>query len=143
MRPLRTIFAAILTTSALLLAACSNSETTSGPSTEEQANAQSDPQVDQITVGVMDIAPAAPIVYGIEHGIFEDHDLEVEYDVSRGGAVMLPAVETGEYDFGIVNPLSVMNANDSGLNMRILTGFANGPTDRDDVQGVVTRRHRY
>lgn len=135
MRSQKTTFGVALTATALLLTACSPSDTAA----EAGDGGQNNDGLYQITIGIMEIAPAAPIVYGVEQGIFEEHGLDVQYDISRGGPVMLPAVDTGEYDFGIVNPLTVLNANDSGLDMTILTGFANGPTDREDVQGVVTR----
>src|SRR5690625_6113565 len=53
---------------------------------------------------------------------------------------MVPAVQTGEYDFAITNPLTIMQANDAGLDMRILTGFAYAYPEGEDTNAVVTRK---
>src|SRR5699024_8521883 len=94
---------------------------------------------EEITIGLMQIGAAVPIEYGIQEGIFEDHGLDVEYNFARGGSVMVPAVETGEYDFAITNPLTIMQANDVGMDMRILSGFAHALPEGDDVHAVVAR----
>lgn len=51
---------------------------------------------------------------------------------------MLPAVNTQQLHFGIGNPNSVLNANDRGLDMRIVTGYSNSLAEGDDIAGVVT-----
>ena len=75
-----------------------------------------------ISVGVLQIAPSVAVQYGIDEGIFEKHGLEVELETGTGGAAMLPAVSTGQMNFAVGNPLSVITANDRGLAMRIVNG---------------------
>lgn len=95
--------------------------------------------VQSITIGLLQVGSSAAIQYGIDEDIFEEHGLDVEFELARGGSVMVPAVQTGEYDFAIINPLTVMMSNDVGLDMRVLTGFAYAYPEGDDVHGVVTR----
>ncbi|MCH8560255.1 ABC transporter substrate-binding protein [Nesterenkonia sp. DZ6] len=95
-------------------------------------------ELTEITVGVLPIAPSVGIYYGIENGIFEEHGLDVELSTSNAGAAMLPAVNTQQLEFGIGNPNSVLNANDRGLDMRIVTGYSNSLAEGDDIAGVVS-----
>lgn len=105
---------------------------------DADSNAETD-ELEEISVGLMQIGGAVPVEYGIAEGIFEKHGLKVDYAFTRGGSVMVPAVETGEYDFAITNPLTIMQANDAGLDMRILTGFAYAYPEGEDTNAVVTR----
>ncbi|MDS2173499.1 ABC transporter substrate-binding protein [Nesterenkonia sp. CL21] len=93
----------------------------------------------EVTVGVLPIAPSVGIYYGIEHGIFEEHGLDVELEYADAGAAMLPAVSTQQYQFGIGNPNSVLNAADQGLDIRIVSGYTNSWAEGDDVAGVIAK----
>lgn len=125
--------------SILALSAC-GSGSPSGD--EEDGNgaetASENGELTQITVGVLPIAPSVGIYYGIENGIFEGHGLDVELSDSNAGAAMLPAVSNQQLQFGIGNPNSVLNANDRGLDMRIITGYSNSLAEGDDIAGVVS-----
>lgn len=112
----------------LALSACADGEGEAGADDEE---------LTEIQVGVLPIAPSVGIYYGIEQGIFEEHGLDVELSTSDGGAAMLPAVHAGQLQFGVGNPMSVMNANDRGLDMRILAGYSNSYAEGEDVAGIV------
>src|SRR5699024_9535540 len=102
---------AAIAASALLLTAC-------GGTDDGEASAETD-ELQDVTVGVLSIAPSVGVAYGIEHGIFEEHGFDVDYEVSTAGAAMLPAVSAGQLDFGVGNPLSVVTAVDQGLDMKI------------------------
>lgn len=124
---------ATVAASALLLTACGGDG-----GGEDTADAQ-DGELREITVGVLSIAPSVGVAYGIEHGIFEEHGFDVNYEVSPAGAAMLPAVSAGQMDFGVGNPLSVVTAVDQGLDMKIVAGYSNSLEEGEDVAGVVTR----
>jgi len=96
-------------------------------------------ELEKIVVGVLAIAPSAAMHYGIEEGIFEKHGLDVELQTGQGGAAMLPAVSTGDMNFAVGNPLTVMVAKDKGLDMKIVTGYSNSYADGEDINGVVAR----
>ncbi|MCH8565636.1 ABC transporter substrate-binding protein [Nesterenkonia sp. LB17] len=125
--------------SILALGACGSG---SPAGDEEDGNgadtASENGELTEITVGVLPIAPSVGIYYGIENGIFEEHGLDVELSTSNAGAAMLPAVNTQQLEFGIGNPNSVLNANDRGLDMRIVTGYSNSLAEGDDIAGVVS-----
>lgn len=50
---------------------------------------------------------------------------------------MLPAVSAGSLDVGVGNPLSVILANNQGLEMDIVTGYTNSMAEGEDITGVV------
>lgn len=115
---------------ALSLTACGGDSEVTGSDNEE---------LREVTIGLLSIAPSVGVAYGIEHGIFEDHGFDVNYEISSAGAAMLPAVSAGQLDFGVGNPLSVTTAVDQGLDMKIIAGYSHSLAEGDDVGGVVTR----
>lgn len=114
---------------ALSLAACSSDE----------PEAAAEGELDQLTVGVIPIAAYAAIPYGIEHGIFEEHGLEVTAQASSGGAEMLPALQTGDMDVVIGNVSNLLLAVDQGLDMRVVSGYQQSLPEGHDVNGVVVK----
>ncbi|MBE1515637.1 ABC transporter substrate-binding protein [Nesterenkonia halotolerans] len=125
--------------SILALSACGSGSASGGDDAEAEGETSSEGgELTPITVGVLPIAPSVGIYYGIENGIFEEHGLDVELSTSNAGAAMLPAVNAQQLQFGIGNPNSVLNANDRGLDMRIVTGYSNSLPEGDDIAGVVS-----
>ena len=89
--------AALIAAGALVLTACT-SGSPSGDPTEPAADPGTGSETEEltaITVGLLSIAPAAAVQYGIDEGIFEENGLDVEVQIAQGGAAMLPAVSTG------------------------------------------------
>jgi len=129
-------FSAFMLTAAMFTA-CTAEADTAAEEPDKEVEVQ---EMDSISIGLMQIGGAVPVEYGIAEGIFEKHGLEVDYAFTRGGSVMVPAVQTGEYDFANTNPLTIMQANDAGLDMRILTGFAYAYPEGEDTNAVVTRK---
>ncbi|QCU77081.1 thiamine biosynthesis protein [Citricoccus sp. SGAir0253] len=111
-----------------------------GASETASGSAGGSGELDQVKVGVLPIAPSVGIYYGVEKGIFEDHGIDVELSTSNAGAAMLPAVANEQLQFGIGNPNSVMNANDRGLDMKIVAGYSNSLAEGEDIAGVVTTK---
>ncbi|MER7798310.1 ABC transporter substrate-binding protein [Microbacterium sp. NPDC096154] len=130
--------AALVAAGVLSLTACS-SGSPSGPAASESAAAGGDGELTPITVGLLSIAPSAAVQYGIDEGIFEEHGLDVSVQMAQGGAAMLPAVSTGQYDFGVGNPLSVLTAATQGVDMRIASGYSFSWEDGQDANAIVTR----
>src|SRR5690625_6702604 len=95
----------------LSLSACSSDEPV----------AAADGELDELTVGIIPIAAYAAIPYGIDHGIFEEHGLDVTAQASSGGAEMLPALQTGDMDVVIGNVSNLLLAVDQGLDMRVVS----------------------
>lgn len=104
---------------------------------DDEAGAES--ELIDLTLGIIPIAHASIIPYGVEKGIFEEHGLNVTIETGQGAAAMLPALQTGQMDVVIGNAASVMQAADQGMDMRIVSGFANSLEEGYDVNGVLVR----
>ncbi|MGO1769057.1 MAG: ABC transporter substrate-binding protein [Microbacterium sp.] len=133
----RTRFASLaaLAAAGLVLASCSSGS----PSGGGGGGGQGEGDLTPITVGLLSIAPSAAVQYGIDQGIFEEHGLDVTIETAQGGAAMLPAVSTGQYDFGVGNPLSVLTAATQGVDVRIVSGYSFSWDEGDDANAVVVR----
>ncbi|NMR31333.1 ABC transporter substrate-binding protein [Crystallibacter degradans] len=122
---------------ALALTGCGSGSPSGSEAPEGSAGASGGLQ--DVTVGVLTIAPSAAMQYGIDEGIFEKHGLNVELQTGQGGAAMLPAVSTGTMNFAVGNPLSVMTAVNKGLDMKIVSGYSNSKAEGEDINAVVTK----
>ncbi|MCW2133756.1 ABC transporter substrate-binding protein [Arthrobacter sp. VKM Ac-2550] len=122
---------------ALALTGCGSGSPSGSEAPEGSAGASGGLQ--DVTVGVLTIAPSAAMQYGIDEGIFEKYGLNVELQTGQGGAAMLPAVSTGTMNFAVGNPLSVMTAVNKGLDMKIVSGYSNSKAEGEDINAVVTK----
>ncbi|WP_369373012.1 ABC transporter substrate-binding protein [Promicromonospora sp. Populi] len=131
----RTFPTAVAATAAvLLLAACGSSDggAASGP------DATADGELTAVTVGVIPIVDVAPIYLGVQEGIFEEHGLDVTLELAQGGAAIVPAVVSDEYQFGFSNVTSLLAASVEGLPLKVVApgNFTTG-TPGEDFGGVV------
>jgi NitT/TauT family transport system substrate-binding protein len=96
-------------------------------------------ELTQLTVGVLPIVDTAAIWLGVDEGIFEDHGLDVELELAQGGAAVVPAVVSGEYQFGFSNVASLLVANSQGLPLKIVApgNFSTGDPE-SDIGAVLT-----
>ncbi len=90
----------------------------------------------EITMGVLPIAPTAALQLGIDEGIFAEHGFDVTLQSGQGGAALLPAVVSGELQFAISNPLSVMLAQEQGIDVRTVSGYSHARPTGKDVNSV-------
>jgi NitT/TauT family transport system substrate-binding protein len=126
-----------LVASMLALAACgggddggSSAGATSGGSGE----------VRQVTVGMLPIHPTAALYAGIDQGFFADHGIEVKVETGQGGAALLPAVMAGQIQFATSNPVSLLQARDKGLDVRVIAHWTSALSSGDtDINGVVAK----
>lgn len=105
-----------------LFAACGG-----GDGDEEQEAEEETPEAEgeaqepvTVTVGVIPIADVAPLYLGISEGFFEEENLTVETQEFAGGAEILPAVQSGDLQFGFSNTTSLLIAASEGLPVRII-----------------------
>ena len=84
-----------------------------------------------ITIGILPIADLAPLFYGIEEGYFAEEGLDVTLEVGQGGAALVPAVVTGEYQFAFGNYVSLMLARQNDVDVQIVSNIVDG-AERDD-----------
>lgn len=123
---------ALASLSVLALAACSSGSPSSGGAAGESSDGND--ALQQITVGVIPIVDTAPIWLGESKGFFADQGLDLEIETATGGSAIVPGIQSGSYDFAFSNLISVMVANDKGLDMKFV---ANGISTTGDVKSDV------
>ena len=123
---------ALASLSVLALAACSSGSPSGGSAGEDAAG--SDGSLEKITVGVIPIVDTAPIWLGESKGFFAEEGLDLEIETATGGSAIVPGIQSGSYDFAFSNLISVMVANDKGLDMKFV---ANGISTTGDVKSDV------
>ncbi|WP_372697396.1 ABC transporter substrate-binding protein [Arthrobacter sp. JSM 101049] len=127
---LKTTVAAI---AVLGLAACGSGSPSGGA---DDAAASGGGQLTPVTVGVIPIVDTAPIWLGDEQGFFADEGLDLDIQTASGGAAIIPGIQSGSYDFAFSNLVSLMVANDKGLDMKIVAN-GNSTTGTDHDFGAV------
>src|SRR5699024_877140 len=104
--------------SLLVLTSCGGGD--DAPTDTEQEAAQDGGELTQISVGVIPIVDVAPIYLGVQEGIFEEHGLDVELTLAQGGAAFIPAIQSGDFDFGFSNMTSLVIAKSQGLPLQLV-----------------------
>ncbi|MGI5200034.1 ABC transporter substrate-binding protein [Spirillospora sp. CA-108201] len=117
--------------SALLLAACG---TAGGGS-----DASGDGPV-PVKVSVIPIVDVAPIYLGRQQGFFAEQGLKPDLVPAQGGAAIVPAVVSGQVDFGFSNYTSLILARSKGLPLKVVAPGAGSTGVRGkDFGGVVVK----
>jgi NitT/TauT family transport system substrate-binding protein len=108
------------------------------------ATASGEDELTPITVGILPIADLAPLFYGIEEGYFAEEGLEVTLEVGQGGAALVPAVVTGEYQFAFGNYVSLMLARQNDVGVQIVVNVVDG-AEREDrgTNGLLVDPERF
>lgn len=105
----------------------------------EDEAAQPDAANVNIKVGVLPITDVAPLYLGRQKGFFADERLEVEPRLTPGGS-LIPAVVSGELEFGWLNTTSLIAARSKGLPLRILDrGTRGGSTPEQSSADILVR----
>lgn len=117
---MRRKLAALLISSALLVAAgCGDDGDgdggTSGP--------------DQVAVGLIPIVDVAPLFLGQQQGFFASRNIELTTEFAAGGAEIIPGVQSGQFDFGFSNVISMFLAQAGGLDLQVVSNGNNSTGD--------------
>jgi len=112
---------AVLLLSATLLATACGSDDGGG---------ESPGQPEKVTVGGIPILDVAPIYLGVEKGFFDKRDIDVSLKQAEGGAAIIPAVISGQYQFGFSNVVSLLLAHSKGLPVKMVSN-GNNSTGED------------
>ncbi|MCD5316483.1 ABC transporter substrate-binding protein [Kineosporia babensis] len=92
----------------------------------------------KLSVGVIPILDVAPIYLGIEQGFFKEQGLELELQKAQGGAAIVPAVVSGQYQLGYSNTTSLLIAASQGLSLKVVANGNNSTGEPGkDFGGVV------
>lgn len=126
----RSLLAAVAAV-AMLASGCGGSPTSTPSSPGEKT---------KITVGVIPIVDVAPIYLGVKQGFFSDEGLEVSLETAQGGAAIVPAVVSGQYQFGFSNTTSLLLANSQGLPLNVVAaGVGSTGEDGKDFGAVIVK----
>ena len=113
---LRGSFAAAAAAGLLVLTSCGGGE--EAPAGGDEA--AQDGGLTEVSIGVIPIVDVAPIYLGVQEGIFEEHGLDVELTLAQGGAAIIPAVQSGDFDFGFSNITSLVIGQAQGLPLQVV-----------------------
>ncbi|MEW1962626.1 ABC transporter substrate-binding protein [Microbacterium sp. NPDC077644] len=132
-------FFALAAITALVLTGCTDSDAPAGGDTSDGGSGDS-AELTPVTVGVIPIADTAALYLGEDQGFFEDEGLDLTIETATGGAAIVPAVVSGDYEFGFSNQLSLMVAADQGLDIQMVSSAVatTGDTTKD-MGAVVTK----
>lgn len=87
-----------------------------------QSNSDTADEDNTLQIGLLPNIDALPIYVGVEDGIFEEYDLEVEPVPAQGGAALLPSVLEGSVDIAYSNVLTPMTAIQQGIDVQVVSG---------------------
>lgn len=118
----RTRLASLITIAALAAATagCGGSNTSSGGTSGS---------TDRVKVGVIPIVDVAPIYLGKQQGFFAKRNIDLTLEQAQGGAAIVPAVVSGQYQFGFSNVVSLMLAQSKNVPVKAVANGNNATTD--------------
>jgi NitT/TauT family transport system substrate-binding protein len=91
-----------------------------------------------LTVGVIPIVDVAPIYLGVERGFFAEQKLTLTLKLAQGGAAIIPAAVSGDYQFGFSNLISEILAQQKGLKLKIISqGSQAGSDPNSDAWAIL------
>jgi NitT/TauT family transport system substrate-binding protein len=132
----RTFLTLLAGVSVLGLAACGSGSPSGGEGGGNEPAASGG--LTPVTVGVIPIVDTAPLWLGDSKGFFEEEGLDLDIQNVAGGAAAIPAVVSGGFDFAFGNLVSVMVANDKGLDIKLVAnGNSTSGDTSHDFGGVV------
>lgn len=124
---------AVATVMVAALAACGGNSSKTPP-------ASSPGQVDKVNVGVIAIVDVAPIYLGKQKGFFNKHNIDLNLTTAQGGAVIVPGVISGQYQFGFSNVTSLVLAKSRNLPLKMVSnGVASTGEVGKDFGGTVVK----
>jgi NitT/TauT family transport system substrate-binding protein len=128
----RSPITALLAAATLTLAACGGSDGGGEPA------APGGP--DKVNAGVIAIVDVAPIYLGKEKGFFSKRDIDLTLTTAQGGAAILPAVLSGQYQFGFSNTISLLLAKSQNAPVKVVSNGNNSTgVDGKDFAGLFVK----
>jgi NitT/TauT family transport system substrate-binding protein len=108
----------------------------SGGSTARPATGSTD----NVAVGVIAIVDVAPIYLGKAKGFFAKRSINLTLKPGSGGAVTIPGVVSGQFQFGFGNVTSLLVARDKKLPLTVVAnGISSTGKEGADFSAVVVR----
>lgn len=123
---------------ALLAAAALLATTACGDSNEQAPAAPGQP--DKVNVGVIAIVDVAPIYLGKDKGFFTKRNIDLTLSTAQGGAQILPAVLSGQYQFGFSNTISLLLGQSRNAPVQVVCNGNNSTgVDGKDFAGLFVK----
>ena len=122
----------LLTVAAMLAAtACGSSKKTTPPAPG---------QPDKVNTGVIAIVDVAPIYLGKEKGFFSKRNIDLTLTTAQGGAAIVPAVISGQYQFGFSNTISLLLGASQNVPLKVVCNGNNSTgVDGKDFAGLFVK----
>jgi NitT/TauT family transport system substrate-binding protein len=87
-----------------------------------------------VQAGFIPVTDVAALYLGDEVGIFKKHGIDLKVNMGTTGAALVPAVMSGEYNFAFSSLVSLLQARDKGLPVKIIAaGSSSTGTNGADV----------
>jgi NitT/TauT family transport system substrate-binding protein len=116
----------------LLVGGCSNTPANSPNTTPGTPDA--------VTVGVIAILDVAPIYLGKQKDFFTKRNINLTLTPATGGAAIVPAVVSGQYQFGFSNMVSLLLASGNGLPLKVVCNGNNSTgADGSDFAALMVK----
>jgi NitT/TauT family transport system substrate-binding protein len=128
----------LLAASTLVLAGCGGGDS-GGSGTAASAGAAGSGQLRQVTVGMLPVISTAALYAGIDQGFFAKHGIELTVKTGQGGAALLPAVVAGQMQFATSNPVTLLQARDRGIDVRVVSHWTSTQPTGPDNSGVIAK----
>jgi NitT/TauT family transport system substrate-binding protein len=91
-----------------------------------------------LRLGLISIVDVAPIYLGDQQGYFREQNLTLDKQIAQGGAAIVPAVVSGDYQFGFSNLVSEILAFSRGLKLQIVSqGVQAGDNPKSDPWAIL------
>jgi NitT/TauT family transport system substrate-binding protein len=122
----------LLTVAAVLAAtACGSSNKTTPPAPG---------QPDKVNTGVIAIVDVAPIYLGKDKGFFSKRSIDLTLTTAQGGAAIVPAVISGQYQFGFSNTISLLLGVSQNVPVKVVCNGNNSTgVDGKDFAGLFVK----
>jgi NitT/TauT family transport system substrate-binding protein len=121
-----------VTALAATTAACGGSDYSS------KNNSSGSPE--KVKVGVIPIVDVAPIYLGKAKGFFTKQNIDLTMEQAQGGAAIVPAVVSGQYQFGFSNVVSLLLGASKNVPIKVVANGNNATADAaKDFSGLLVK----
>ncbi|MEV4345228.1 ABC transporter substrate-binding protein [Actinoplanes sp. NPDC049596] len=95
---------------------------------------------DKVNAGVIAIVDVAPIYLGLSKGFFRERDIDLSLTTAQGGSAIVPAVLSGEFQFGFSNSISLLLAQSRKVPVKAIANGNNSTgVDGQDFAGLFVK----
>ncbi len=132
---MRRNLAAVLLATTLLAGTACGTATTNNPAPAAPAG-----EPTKVTVGVIPILDVAPIYLGKQKGFFSNRNIDLDLQQAQGGAAIVPAVISGQYQFGFSNMISLLIAQSKDVPIKVVCNGNNSTgVDGQDFAALMVK----